>query len=291
MTQAQISNKHQVAYTTFRRYLRKQKLHLTAAQIRERHSRAALRGRAKRDHPGQSHRCEPDCDCKRHHNRRRRRTDTPTVVLGRRFCSDCKHWRHIFDFHAREWDVDGNPVGFQAICKTCQRIRCRINSGMKRRGRPYEPRKPRRTHEEQLERARELYREHCENPEWLEMRREYERIYAEAKRREAGIPRDEAKMAKRKAGVDVTISVIPFALWQEERIPFYDSWADLAAACGTSDRQLRRTRFNEKGELEQPTVRADFVDACLQHEGSTTIVTLYSGNIYNKDEQQLALAA
>lgn len=295
LTQAQIANRHQVAYSTFRRYLRKNNLKLSDDQIVQRHSRAALKGLTKRSHPGQSHRCEPDCGCKRHRNRRRRQRDsvTPTVVLGRRFCGDCKHWRHLVDFHVRDRDVNGEAIAWQSICMTCQRIRCRYVAGIKRRGRPYEPRRPRLTHEQRLARARERYQEFRKNPVWLEMRREYERIYAEARRRESGIPRDEVRIARRDPGPDAYIPVEPFSLWLEERRPAYESWVDFAAACGllTPDGKGDERRLSRYRGDEQESVTAGFVDRVLQHEGSMTIVTLYSGNIYKKDEAQLVLAA
>jgi hypothetical protein len=220
------------------------------------------------------------------------------VVLGRRFCSDCKHWRHLIDFHARERGIDGEPTAWQSICATCQRIRCRVSAGIKRRGKPFEPRKPRMSHEQRLARARERYREYRKDPEWLELRREYERIYAEARRREQGIPRDEARIARRHAGPDVLIPVLPFSLWLEERRWIYESWGDFAKACGLlkpdgsgDERTLFRYRIDANDSAQPENVRTGFVDRCLQHEGSTTIVTLYSGNIYNTDEAQLGLAA
>lgn len=293
LTQGQISNKHQVAYSTFRRYLRKNGLKLSREQIAEQHSQT-MRHVAARD-GAQSHPCPPDCDCKRHHNRRRRRSDTPTVVLGRRFCSDCKHWRHLVDFHVRERDLDGEPIAWQSICKTCQRIRCRVTQGIKRRGKPFEARRPRMTHEQRLARARDRYQEYRKDPVWVELRREYERIYAEGKRREAGIPRDEKRLFKRDIGPDTYIPLTPFSLWVEERHGIYESWADFAMACGLlkpngdgDERRIRRYRANGSS---QPSVTAGFVDRVLQHEGSMTIVTLYSGNIYKKDEAQPVLAA
>ena len=201
LTQRQVANKHQVSYTTFRRYLRKNDLKLSREQRHEQHSRTMRRIISVRG-GGQSHPCPPDCNCKRHSHRRQRRSDTPTVVLGRRFCSDCKHWRHLIDFHARERGIDGEPTAWQSICATCQRIRCRVSAGIKRRGKPFEPRKPRMNHEQRLARARERYREYRKDPEWLELRREYERIYAEARRREQGIPRDEVRIARRNSGPD-----------------------------------------------------------------------------------------
>lgn len=288
LTQGQISNKHQVAYSTFRRYLRKNGLKLSREQVAEQHSRTMQRVAARDG--AQSHPCPPDCTCKRHHNLRRRRSGTPTVVLGRRFCSDCKHWRHLVDFHARDRDVNGDVIAWQSICSTCQRIRCRVTAGIKRRGKPYEARRPRMSHEQRLARARERYQEFRKDPVWLELRREYERIYAEGRRRQNGVPRADARLDRRDIGPDAYIPVDPFSLWMEERRPFYESWADFAAACGVSERALFRYRSDANGH-RQSNVTAGFVDRVLQHEGSMTIVTLYSGNIYTKNGTQLVLAA
>lgn len=288
LTQGQISNKHQVAYSTFRRYLRKNGLKLAPEKLAALRSRAAYKGLASRN---QSHPCPPDCTCKRHHHRRRHRSGTPTVVLGRRFCSDCGRWRLLIDFHARERAADGEPIAWQSICSTCQRIRCRHTQGLKRRGKPYEQRRPRMSHQQRLARARERYQEYRKDPEWLELRREYERIYAEGHRRQNGIPRAEVRLANRDPGRDADIPSDPFSLWMEERHKFYRSWSDFAAACGVSERALFRFRTDVNNGGPQRSVTAGFVDRVLQHEGSMSIVTLYSGNIYNESKAQLELVA
>jgi hypothetical protein len=169
---------------------------------------------------------------------------------------------------------------------TCQRIRCRYAAGMRRRGKPFEARKPGKTHEQRLARARERYREFRKDPEWVELRREYERIYAEAHRRKRGIPRDEKRIAKRNAGPDVRVSTVPFDLWVQERLgtTLYNTFAELAMACRVAEESLKRA-------LAGTTVRAGFVDKCLTYEGSMSIVDLYSGNFYEQDEPLLELAA
>jgi hypothetical protein len=72
------------------------------------------------------------------------------IVCGRKFCRRCGRWRHIVDFspHSR-----GPKLHLSARCQTCVRI------GMRER-----------------------------TPEQVEKRREYERIYLERRRREAGVP-------------------------------------------------------------------------------------------------------
>jgi hypothetical protein len=70
------------------------------------------------------------------------------VVLGRKFCSSCKHWRHLIFFHVHTKDVEGNPVRWQSRCETCNRIHKRITEGRRLRGFRYNPHK--RTDPEKL---------------------------------------------------------------------------------------------------------------------------------------------
>jgi hypothetical protein len=272
LTQGQIANKHQVAYTTFRRYLRKHGIQLTAEQQSHLNAIAARKIAAHRRDRQHVHFCKPGCTCKRHRNRRKRPPGSP-IECGRRFCSDCGRWRLLIDFHARRRDEAGNVIDWQTICATCQRLRTRVTQGIRRRGKPYGQRKPKPTPEQVRARARERYQERRKDPEWLASRREYERIYQEAKRRAAGIPRDERRLAKRDICPDFLISAVSFALWLDSRIDDYGgSWDDFAAACEVSPRALYRYRFD--GEA-QPHVRSDFVDGCLLAEGSTTLQMLY----------------
>ena len=108
------------------------------------------------------------------------------VILGRKFCVGCGRWRLAIEFHASSRNPDGTATRLQARCKTCMRIVCRISHGMTAIGRPYEPKRPAMTHEQQLARVRELYHRKKLDPEWMERRREYDRIYREVKRRAAG---------------------------------------------------------------------------------------------------------
>lgn len=105
---------------------------------------------------------------------------TNPVVLGRKFCPSCGRWRLLVDFHVNGRWPNGEPRHWQGSCATCQRIHKREVNG-------HQPRPPALTHEERLARARERWRQRREDPVWLADRREYERIYKEAKRREAGI--------------------------------------------------------------------------------------------------------
>lgn len=209
----------------------------------------------------------------------------PAVVCGRRFCSVCDRWRLIIDFHARERDREGNVIAWQSICKTCQRIRTRYTQGLRRRGKPYGTRQPKLSLEQQRERARELYHERKKDSQWLEQKREYERIYTEAKRREAGIPRDEERLAKRNIGPDVQVSALSFALWLDYRIDdYHGSWGNLATACGVDQRSLYRYRIDGDAQAE---VGSDFVDSCLQAEGSTSLQELYPHLFADVAELQL----
>lgn len=75
-------------------------------------------------------------------------------VLGRKFCSKCGKWRHLCDFHVDE-RTHGVAIRFKHMCKTCFRL--------------YE-------------------REKYADPVYRERKREYQRIYLDARRRAAGVP-------------------------------------------------------------------------------------------------------
>lgn len=95
---------------------------------------------------------------------------------------------------------DGVPKRLQSWCSCCQRIHQRVRQGIERRGRPYEARTPSRLgiptgpngYEPQTEEEREIYRAYQRErhanrtPEQVEDQREYQRFYAEVKRRRNG---------------------------------------------------------------------------------------------------------
>lgn len=73
------------------------------------------------------------------------------VILGRKFCTRCAHWRHVCDFGS---ETRKGKTTLVPRCRACNRLA-------------------------QLERR--------SNPEWLTKRREYDRIWKETKRRQNGI--------------------------------------------------------------------------------------------------------
>jgi hypothetical protein len=76
------------------------------------------------------------------------------IVLGRKYCADCGRWRLLLDFSPQ---VRGSAQ-YSPYCRVCT-----------------------------ARRHRRSY--HAPHPaEWWALRREYARIYSQAKRREAGIP-------------------------------------------------------------------------------------------------------
>jgi hypothetical protein len=110
------------------------------------------------------------------------------VVMGRKICSGCRRWRPISDFYVSVRWPDDTPRSFQSHCATCQRRGNRVSKGVRRRGRPYQANRPAMSAEQRAARRRALYAEHRQDPVWAAARREDERIYREAKRREAGVP-------------------------------------------------------------------------------------------------------
>lgn len=76
--------------------------------------------------------CPPGCTCGKHH--------MAGVTMGRKFCTSCKHWRHLIYFHVHTKDTNGNPVRWQSRCETCHRIHKRITEGRRLRGFRYNQR-------------------------------------------------------------------------------------------------------------------------------------------------------
>lgn len=116
----------------------------------------------------------------------------------RRFCTSNHHtgprWLLAIEFHVKVWGDETKtwPAQLQSQCKSCQRISSRIYQGLAKRGVPYEARvipSP-LTEEERRERRvikAKRYQNWINKPGNREDRKEYGRIYQEAKRREAGI--------------------------------------------------------------------------------------------------------
>lgn len=193
------------------------------------------------------------------------------IILGRKNCTRCGRWRYINDFHVRERDFQTNePISFQSNCKSCQRQIARVSKGLKERGKPYGVRKRKMTHEERLEHRRNLYREHSKDPKFVENRREYARIYAEAKRREAGIERRNFNN-KSLAGYGEMLPVEPMIHWIETKLNngYQGNASLLAVKCGVDERVIRRLRE------EQELVGEDLVDRMLVEEGSTDLWEVY----------------
>lgn len=146
------------------------------------------------------------------------------VQCGRKFCSGCGRWRQVVDFG----QIRGR---FRARCRLCFR--------MEQRGWWANM-----------------------TPEQRERSREYQRIWHEVKRREAGVP---VRQSRRRSVIDqierVLLEAAPLLAevedyWHRQRLygdPDYD-WNTLAAAAGVSERGLFRLR------KENRFVRLDFAD-------------------------------
>lgn len=157
-----------------------------------------------------------------------------SVVLGRKFCPACGRWRPVVDFRPRR---SGTP---HAYCDTCQRRHSNA-------------------------------RRHVANlpPEIVERRREANRIYAEAKRREEGV---EPRRFKRRPTVVDKLELLflpPDPLLAHMRQNYADSERELARRAGISERALYRYRSGES-EL----VRLDIADRLALAMG-TSLWMLY----------------
>jgi ribosome-binding protein aMBF1 (putative translation factor) len=131
------------------------------------------------------------------------------IVLGRKFCSRCGHWRHACDFAPR-WRNTGS--GLSSQCRACTRIMNRES---------YARRTP-----EQRDRANE-----------------YHRIWSEVQRRRAGKP---ARTANRPSVVDRPERILldPAPLIAALRRYEY-SQVELAARAGIRPRAIYRITHGE----------------------------------------------
>jgi hypothetical protein len=179
------------------------------------------------------------------------------VVLGRRFCSACGRWRLLLDFGVgRYMPGTDTPAYFQAHCRTCQRVRNRIVNGYKP-----QPVRTRLSGAALSARQRENYRRRREDPEWLAGRREYERIYTQAKRRDQGVAernwRRGGERDKGKGSYADAVDAGPFIEWLDRWIARQDRMRtstvdsfdrriagldELAELAGTHPRSLYRAR-------------------------------------------------
>ena len=141
------------------------------------------------------------------------------VVLGRKFCASCGRWRLALDF---------SPMGrkgskLSPYCRVCV-----------------------------ARRHREQYRA-PHSPEWWEQRREYQRIYQQTKRREAGIPERVWNRATVVDRLEYRFLPIGPLVAEIERHP--DSYSVIARRAGTTERSVRRLVTGESAH-----VRLDLAD-------------------------------
>jgi hypothetical protein len=182
-----------------------------------------------------------------------------------------------------ERDDDGTPKRLQSWCSCCQRVHQRIVKGEEVRGRPYEAHRPNKLgiptdaqgYAPQNEREREIYRAHQREryanrtPEQIEDQREYHRIYAEAKRRQAGIaPRPFKRLApQRPVGrFVVMLDAEPFLLWLTRWLEAMDFGLEqLARESGVASRRILDARASGK-------VGLDTVDRMMTTAGEEHLV-------------------
>lgn len=262
-TRKEVAQNWGISDASITRHLRHRGLSLTPQQVYERQVNA---GKKNQSPHWFSRACAEGCTCKRHSRQ------NPDIILGRKTCSKCKRFRHLVDFDARSRNEDGEAVTWQSQCKTCARIRCRVSSGIRRRGKPFKPRKFGAKKGEVLRRhRREMHaRKMKEDPAYAADRREYARIYAEAKRREQGIPvRPKKNNGKKEHGERLPAG--PMTLWVRKNINRYEGEAsNMAKYCGVDEGTIRRLNDGIVGFISE-----DVADRILTREGSTDLWEVY----------------
>lgn len=207
---------------------------------------------------------------------------TRSIACGRKFCSNCRRWRHVCDFNGQRW-VGEQPTRLSAWCKVCNRIDMRARRGHKARdfnacfrGHPWTP-ETTGFHNDGKRYCRVCRRiraaELRKDPEWLERHREYTRIYSEARRRRLGMPVRKFRNRQPRA-VDLEqvtrLPAAPFGVWLREREGEYESRLAMARALGLDDSLLGKLLAGKKSG-----VSIDAVERALVREGSTFLWQLY----------------
>lgn len=200
-----------------------------------------------------------------------------SVTCGRKICTSPHHkgprWLPLVYFNASEW-FEGKEFlkRAQPYCQACQRIDVRIRQGVKRTGKPFNPRKERGKYglkskhvggyiaetEEEKEILRKMWRDkyHRASPEAKQKRREYQaRWYREhrAKRRE------EDK--------DFFLPAGPFIEWLERKRELFDTLHEMDAVLGINASEVLARR--------PVKVSFDTVDTALTNEDTTGMWELY----------------
>lgn len=164
----------------------------------------------------------------------RRGTPNP-IVLGRKFCARCGHWRHVCDFSRSPRNTRS---GLYTYCQTCVRI---------------------------MHRERRVKRTEAQ----LLLDREYQRFWYEARRRAAGVaPR---AFQNRKSVIDHPERVFLDPAPLVALLTGYENGAlrTLALSAGVSERGLHRLLHGESHH-----VRLDTADKLAVALG-TTLSLLY----------------
>lgn len=202
---------------------------------------------------------------------------------GRKHCSLCGCWRLVYEFGRAS-----KPGILQAQCKTCDRVKQRERKGYRPQRIGYCLRGHKLTPDNIRDRGdgrrqcltcrRMTDRRwwHTLGPEKKAQRREWERIYEDAKRRARGAPRRNTRgrreHAPRSVNEKLNLPAKPFALWLRETAEMEDG-----SPTGEWCRQVRIDQSAARRLVrgEQTHVHIDTVDRTLIEEGSTFLWDLY----------------
>jgi hypothetical protein len=133
-------------------------------------------------------------------------------VCGRKFCTGCGRWRLLVDFQPLR-----TRGGVRSRCAACHRSEARAAHA-------------RRTAEQRR------------------LRREYDRIWHDAKRRRDGVP---VRICRRRSAVDKREGVyLPVAPLLSELKTWDGSYAELANLAGVPERAIYRFRYGESRRVQ-----------------------------------------
>lgn len=189
------------------------------------------------------------------------------IVLGRRFCTICRRWRQIHEFHiARR---KGRKY-LSSHCRVCNTVKKRNQRGFDKK--EFKSQAPEAIKARKNASQRRVWQNIKNDPERLQSYQEYGRIWAEGKRREQGVDvrRKPKKYTVTSAQKDeIMLEVGPLRQWLLEKINEYETIERLSKAVSLSPRRI----YSYLHEHEY--VVSGMVDHLLWNEGSTLPSELY----------------
>lgn len=169
---------------------------------------------------------------------------TNPVICGRKLCTSRYHrgprWLPVSYFYVHTWNGAGFKL-LQSRCKTCQRLTVRERDGFNQRRESHTGYRRRNENERQANNRYRRQRRARMTKAQRDDRREYERVKAEVKRREAGVRPRQFKRARPlpKNGAVTYLPIMPLSRWLAELVESRGQ-SKVSRESGVSEKKLRQ---------------------------------------------------